>query len=93
MRGHDCKVIRLQDCKIYPTMAAAAKDIGASVSGVSRAVRRSGSCKGWQLAALPAELETGLDMNVLRMWSTSELLKRGGIMCGDVAAMNGGIIL
>lgn len=93
MRGHDCKIIRLQDCKIYPTMAAAALDIGASVSGVSRAVKRSGSCKGWHLAAVPAELETGVDISVLRMWANAELIKRGGKMCGDVVAMNGGIII
>lgn len=80
MRGHDCKIIRLQDCKIYPTITAAAKDIGASVSGVSRAVKRSGACKRWHLAALPPELETGVDMQVLRIWANAELLKRGGIM-------------
>ena len=93
MRGHDCKIIRLQDCKVYSSMTAAALDIGASVSGVSRAVRRSGSCKGWHLAALPAELETGVDIKVLRMWANGELIKRGGKMCGDVVAMNGGIFI
>ena len=93
MRGHDCKVIRLQDCKIYPSMKAAALDIGASVSGVSRAVKRSGSCKGWHIACLPPELETGVDMQVLRVWANAELIKRGGKMCGDVVAMNGGIFV
>ena len=93
MQGKETKIIRLQDCKIYPSISAAARDIGADKGSVCRAVKRSGSCKGWQVARLPEELATGVDIGIIRLWANAELIRRGGRMVGDTVAMNGGIIL
>ena len=77
------RVIRLDDMSVSPNAAAAAAVIGATRSSVIRAIREGRSCKGVQLAGLPAKLD-GFDVSsdVVRMWCAGEVLRRSGV---DVA--------